>query len=149
MTARRNFHASALVLGSRGFLIVGPSGSGKSSLALCLLANADARDLYAAFVSDDQVFLSSTGGIFIAESIPAIEGRAEVRGSEIVSVPAVAAAVMDFAVIAVSQTSPERLPPEKEMHHLDGFGSLPLLRLPLEAKAPLDILLRLADERQT
>lgn len=38
--SRLNLHATGVVLGRRGYLIMGPSGSGKSQLARLLLENA-------------------------------------------------------------------------------------------------------------
>lgn len=140
----QNHHATALVVGCRGFLFVGPSGSGKTRLALACLAEAETGGMHTAIVGDDQVFLRQAGGSIIAEAPPAISGLAEVRGGGIVSVPSQAAAVMDFAVLPVSFGASERQPPENETYAVLGGLFLQLLRLPVEAARPLDLLLRLA-----
>lgn len=148
MASARNIHATALVIGTRGFLFVGASGEGKTSLALTCTAQAAARGIHAAFVGDDQVMIRSTGGHILAESITTISGCAEVRGSDIVNVPAIAAAVMDFAVLPVSGRAGERLAPEDEVYEIAEVGRLPLLRVPLEVLQPLAIIDLLAAGRQ-
>lgn len=147
MTAALNLHATALVIGTRGFLFVGPSGCGKSSLALSCMAEALAQGIHAALVGDDQVLISARNGAIVAEAIDTIAGQAEIRGADIVAVPCLAAAVMDFAIRPVQYNAAERLAPENEMYPIEGFGALPLLRLPLGQSSILDKLLRLADRR--
>ena len=44
MSAEAGLHATAVVYGEHGVLILGPSGSGKSALALALLAKARSAD---------------------------------------------------------------------------------------------------------
>ncbi len=143
----RNLHATAIVIGTQGFLFVGQSGSGKTSCALACLAQAKARGTFAAFVGDDQVMISVRSGKMIAEAIDAIAGRAEIRGAEIVEVPAISAAVMDFAVQPVDVSNSDRLPPENEQFYIEGAGALPLLRLPKPSSEILDQLLRIAAAR--
>jgi len=59
-------------------LIMGPSGSGKSDLALRLL------DRGFALVSDDQTLVRVDGGRLLASPPPTIAGKLEVRGLGIV-----------------------------------------------------------------
>lgn len=146
-TSAGNLHATAIVIGTQGFLFVGPSGSGKTSCALACLAQAQARGFFAAFIGDDQVLISVRSGKMIAEAIDTIAGRAEIRGAEIVEVPAISAAVMDFAVQPVDVRNSDRLPPESEQFYIDGAGALPLLRLPNPSSEILDQLLRIAAAR--
>lgn len=147
MSAPRNIHATAIVIGTRGFLFTGPSGSGKSALALTCLAQAEARGIYCAFVGDDQVLLSEHNGRIVAESIASIAGLAEARGCEILNVPQIAAAVIDFVFMPVSPPLNERLPTEHETYTIDGLGDLPLLRLRTDMPEALDLLLRLSEKR--
>ncbi|MCD2174665.1 HPr kinase/phosphorylase [Rhizobium sp. C4] len=146
-TNARNLHATAIVIGTKGFLFIGPSGSGKTESALACAAQAQSRAIFAAFVGDDQVMISVRSGRVVAEAIDTIAGRAEVRGAEIVDVPAISAAVMDYAVQPVDARNSDRLPPENEQFHMEGIGSLPLLRLPQPSAETLDILLRIAAAR--
>lgn len=143
----RNLHATAIVIGTQGFLFVGPPGSGKTTAALTCLAQAQVRGLFAAFVGDDQVMISSRGGRIVVEAIDSIAGRAEVRGAEIVDVPAISSAVMDFAVEPIDIAISDRLPPEDERFYIDEVGALPLLRLPNSSPETLDRLLRIAAAR--
>lgn len=143
-----NLHATGLVIGTQGFLFVGPSGAGKTTAALACLADAEQRGIYAAFIGDDQVMIRPVNGRIIAEAIGSIAGQAELRGGDIVAVPSIAAAVIDFAVTPtrVDQVAP-RLPAEGEQYEIGGLGVLPLLRLPLGPASALDSLLRLAAAR--
>ncbi|MPQ95723.1 HPr kinase/phosphorylase [Thioclava sp. JE_KL1] len=70
-----NLHASAVALDpERGVLIRGASGSGKSLLALRLMA------LGVSLVADDRVDLRTEGGALIASAPEPIAGRIEARG---------------------------------------------------------------------
>jgi HPr kinase/phosphorylase len=91
-------HASALLVGYRGILIRGPSGSGKSRLALSLLQSADAG--FARLVGDDRIHLEARHGRLLMRSPGALAGLIEVRGLGILRMPfepvAVAQAVVDL-----------------------------------------------------
>ena len=71
-------HASTVAIDGRAVLITGPSGSGKSDLALRLL------DRGFALVSDDQTLVRREGTQLIAAAPPTIAGKLEVRGIGIV-----------------------------------------------------------------
>jgi serine kinase of HPr protein (carbohydrate metabolism regulator) len=71
-------HASTVALDGRAVLISGPSGSGKSDLALRLL------DRGFTLVSDDQTIVRRDGDRLIATAPPTIAGKLEVRGIGIV-----------------------------------------------------------------
>tara|TARA_R110002072_G_scaffold2913_3_gene22458 strand:- start:1824 stop:2261 length:438 start_codon:yes stop_codon:yes gene_type:complete len=75
VTAPQNFHASVVAFGPRtGILIVGPSSSGKSTLALGLIQAG------AQLVADDQVLVSARNGALFARTPRSIAGMIEVRG---------------------------------------------------------------------
>lgn len=74
-------HASCCALSGAGVLIRGPSGSGKSSLALLLAASEDG-----AFVADDRVVCTEDAGRLLARPHAALAGRVEVRGQGILTV---------------------------------------------------------------
>lgn len=143
-----NLHATGLVVGTQGFLFVGPSGSGKTTVALDCLTQASGLGIFAALVGDDQVMVRHAGPRLVAEAIETISGLAELRGADIVKVPSVAAAVIDFAVMPITdaERSP-RLPAEDEQFEIEGLGAIPLIRLPLGQQQVLDRLLRLAAAR--
>ena len=67
-------HASALVVGEAGVLIRGPSGSGKSSLALALLALADNRRSFVRLIGDDRYRSARKQGEFWRAARRGIEG---------------------------------------------------------------------------
>lgn len=119
-------HASAVLLGHRGILIRGPSGSGKSRLALALLQ--DAGPDFARLVGDDRIRLEAAHGRLLMRPAKALEGLIEVRGIGIVRLPyeplAVASLVIDLGVPEVS-----RLPQETDLQaEIDGVA---LARLPV------------------
>ena len=86
--AVERLHATAIAVGSRAIVIRGPSGSGKSDLALrCLAVPASAMVRSPAkLVSDDQVLLTRTGLSLSASAPQALLGRLEVRGLGILEV---------------------------------------------------------------
>ena len=76
-------HASTVAMDGRAVLINGPSGSGKSDLALRLL------DRGFTLVSDDQTIVRREGDRLIASAPPTIKGKLEIRGIGIVEMETV------------------------------------------------------------
>lgn len=103
-------HATAIVLGDRGVLIAGPSGSGKSSLALALVEKYRAAGRFARLVSDDQVFLSAHQGRLVCHAPPTIAGLVEVRGLGPIATEYEVATTVDLLVRLVPADAVERLP---------------------------------------
>lgn len=120
--AEELLHASCVAWEGRGVLILGPSGSGKSALALSLLA------LGAGLVADDRTRVWRTGGRLRAAAPEAIRGMIEARGFGLLSAPAVEAEALVLAV-DLSRRESERLPPGRE---------LPLLGLSLPLRFGID-----------
>lgn len=125
-----NIHATAVVLGTRGFLFVGPPGAGKTALALSCMAAAKTSGLFAALVSDDQVLVSIHHGKIVARRPASIAGLAEVRGAGIVQVETMSSALLDYAILPVKPPFEPRMPPENETFLLPSGDFLPLLRIP-------------------
>jgi serine kinase of HPr protein (carbohydrate metabolism regulator) len=73
-------HASTVAIDGRAVLISGPSGSGKSDLALRML------DRGFTLVSDDQTIIKKDGARLLASAPPTIAGKLEIRGLGIVEV---------------------------------------------------------------
>ena len=106
----------------RGLLILGPSGSGKSALALELMA------LGAELVADDRTIVSAEGGGLIARAPAAISGMIEARYIGLLNAPARASAPL-HAAIDLGEVEEARLPLRRKMTLLD--SAIPLLHKPV------------------
>ena len=130
-------HGTSVAIGGDGILLRGPSGSGKSDLALRLI------DAGARLVSDDQTELSRDGDAVIMQEPQTIAGRIEVRGVGILRVPTAAQAPLRLVVDLVAPGRVERLPEPQFCEVLQ--RSIPLLALaPFEASTPAKIRFALA-----
>lgn len=143
----RTIHATCIALDGYAALILGPSGSGKSDLALRAITTPmrDGRRLLEpTLVSDDQVVVSRRGEALYANPPATIRGLVEVRGVGIVEVEHVADAEIVLAVDIDPAAKIERLPDEVATYPLLGV-KLPLMRLrAFEASALSKLMLRLA-----
>lgn len=72
-------HGSCVAFGERAVLIIGQSGSGKSGLALQMIA------LGAVLVADDGVRLQRAGDLVLARPPENLQGQIEARGIGILS----------------------------------------------------------------
>lgn len=100
------WHASAVALNGQSALILGASGSGKSSLALQLMA------LGAQLVADDRTCLTSFDGVLTASAPAAISGQIEARGVGILAAETCRQAPVKL-VIDLDSAETERLPPHR------------------------------------
>jgi HPr kinase/phosphorylase len=147
-------HASSVLLASAGrafgappeagILILGPSGSGKSDLALRLIERG------AALVSDDRTELFVRDDRLCARAPAALAGLLEVRGLGIVQLPYAPEACVAVVVQLVAPSEIERFP-ESERYEPPADLTIgaelhpPLLRLAAqEASAPARIALAAA-----
>ncbi len=103
MSGLTNVHATGLVIGRRGIMLRGPSGSGKSLLALALIDDALARGLEATLVADDRLDLNIEDGTLVMHAPGRIEGLIELRGRGIVSRPFVDRAHVHLVVDLVPE----------------------------------------------
>lgn len=143
--ATNTHHGTAIAIGPAAALIVGPSGSGKSDLALrCLtLAPTALIPETPVLVADDRVFLERVGRRLRVSAPETILGKLEVRGSGIITVPFRPSAHLALAVELVAPEGLERLPDPPPERDFLGIR-LPVLRLsPFEASAPAKLLLAL------
>jgi serine kinase of HPr protein (carbohydrate metabolism regulator) len=111
-------HASSVAVDGRAILITGPSGSGKSDLALRLI------DRGFNLVSDDQTIVRRAGDRLIATAPPTIAGKLEIRGIGIIEMDA--QADVPVALIVELTTDFARLPDDGRERQLLGV-SVPLI----------------------
>ena len=122
-------HATAVAIDGEAVLLRGPSGSGKSDLALRLI------DRGAQLVADDQTLLRREGDRLFASAPPAIAGLIEIRGVGLVRVPAAVVAPLVLIADLMASSDIERMP-EWRSETLLGVA-VPLVAVaPFEASAP-------------
>lgn len=97
-------HATSVAIEGAGILLRGPSGSGKSDLALRLIHEG------AQLVADDQTMLFVESGRLMAQSPPEIAGKMEVRGVGIVKMGAGAVVPVALLIDMVDAHDVPRLP---------------------------------------
>ncbi len=116
-------HATSVAVDGRAAIIRGPSGSGKSALALQMIA------LGAELIADDRTCIHREGNDLIVDAPDTIRGRLEARGVGILNAPAAGPAravlVVDLPPYGSTPNAP-RLPPD-ETEDLLGV-TLPLVR---------------------
>jgi serine kinase of HPr protein (carbohydrate metabolism regulator) len=95
---RTSLHATAVIHGESGVLILGPSGSGKSALALALMARATGAGAFCALIGDDRVFVRKAGDRLIAWGAANMAGVIERRMAGLVAVGHEPAAIVQLAV---------------------------------------------------
>ena len=123
-----NLHASTVALDGRAVVIVGPSGSGKSDLALRLL------DRGFVLVSDDRTIVRKADGRVIAAAPDTIRGKLEIRGVGIVDMPSVDD--MPVALVVELTSDITRLPDDSRVRNIMGIG-IPLISVDaMTASAP-------------
>ena len=133
---------TAVAIGDVALLLTGPSGSGKSDLALRLI------DGGARLIADDRVELTIADGRLCCRAPRAMPkellGRIEARGVGIVPVPVAPGAVpLQWVVALVPPDQVERLPVAETRQFLG--RRVPLLRLSaFEASAPAKLRLAAA-----
>ena len=128
-------HASTIAKDGRAVLITGPSGSGKSDLALRLL------DRGFTLVSDDQTIVRKDGERLVASAPPTIAGKLEVRGIGIVEVERIND--VPVALILELTSDIQRLPDDSRERPILGVP-LPFVTLdamPASAPAKVDLAL--------
>jgi serine kinase of HPr protein (carbohydrate metabolism regulator) len=128
-------HASTVATDGRAVVILGPSGSGKSDLALRLL------DRGFTLVSDDQTLIKKDGDRLVASAPPNIAGKLEIRGIGIVDMETLSNIPVALLVELTSEI--QRLPDENRERPLLGI-KLPLISIDaMTASAPSKVALAL------
>lgn len=128
MTSKATLHATSVVFCGRGLLLCGPSGSGKSDLALRLM------DAGGSLIADDYTDVEVEDGKVMATAPTATAGLMEVRGLGLLKVPAIRTSRIDMVLECVKPEFVERMP-DKETHAIEGV-LLPKWRVnPFESSA--------------
>jgi HPr kinase/phosphorylase len=126
-------HASAVLVGARAVLIRGPSGSGKSRLALELIQAARSGALrFARLVGDDRVHVEAAHGRLLVRPAAALAGLIELRGVGMLQLPYEPGAVVGLVVDLAAEA--ERLPDAQQQRmEIEGVA---LARLAVAAGEP-------------
>jgi HPr kinase/phosphorylase len=102
-------HAGAVGFAGSGILILGPSGSGKSGLALRLAA------LGADIVADDRVLLRRDGHRLLAAPPAALAGLVEARGVGVLRLPDMPVPVAVGLAVDLGRPAAARMPPRRKI----------------------------------
>lgn len=104
-------HGSTVAMAGQAVLITGAAGSGKSALALGLMA------IGAGLVSDDWTELTLSGDRVMADAPAAIRGRIEARHVGVLAAEAVGPQRLGL-VVELGEATGSRLPPEESIEVL-------------------------------
>ncbi len=134
-------HATTVAIDGAGVMLRGPSGSGKSDLAIRLIDDG------ALLVADDQTVLFSEHGRLMAQSPAEIAGKMEVRGVGIVKLgpPQIAP-----VALIIDMVEPHDVPrmPEFEPIELIGHAVPRIYLSPFEMSAAAKVRLALRALRE-
>ncbi len=129
-------HATCVSLDGMGLLIRGPSGIGKSDLALRLI------DTGARLVADDRVDLMISNNDVIARAPETLAGLLEVRGLGVLRFPFFDATIIHLVVDLANPKDVARLP-ERSITDLVGMDRPAVTLNPFEASAVTKVRLAL------
>lgn len=126
-------HATAVMIGEIGVLLLGPSGSGKSDLALRLV------DRGATLIGDDYLHAAKIDGGLQVTVPDRIAGLIEVRGVGIMPLPHRPSAPIALAIaLSNAGDGEERLPEPREI--VIAGAPIPIYSLvPFPASAPIKV----------
>ncbi|WP_242139106.1 HPr kinase/phosphatase C-terminal domain-containing protein [Sphingomonas sp. TREG-RG-20F-R18-01] len=132
-------HATTVAIDGAAILLLGPSGSGKSDLALRLI------DRGAVLVSDDYTVLARGDDRLLATAPATISGKIEVRGLGIIAVERTSDVPV---VLAVRLDRPVERMPVPTTADYDGIAIPEIAIDPFELSAPIKVELALRHARE-
>lgn len=121
-------HASCVVIGEAGVLILGASGAGKTSLALDLVEATTRTGRFARLVSDDRTLLRKIGTRIVARPHARIAGQYELRGHGVIQGAHENAVVIRLAVWCSAEDG-LRFPEQQDLIWRHGDMAAPMLIL--------------------
>lgn len=124
-------HATCVAIGTRGVLLLGGSGTGKSDLALRLI------DRGAMLVADDRCDLYDQRSVLLCRPPEALAGKIEVRGIGILERPWTAPVPIHLAVRLTDRY--ERMPDAGTREIVAGHALHAIKLSAFEASAPIKI----------
>lgn len=128
-------HATSVAIGDRAVLLSGPSGIGKSDLALRLI------DRGAVLISDDYTLIKRVNGQLVATAPATILGKMEVRGIGVVDMPHVSDIPVALLIDLFDKV--DRMPMEPLLRAIAGVD-VPVAKVaPLESSAAIKVELAL------
>jgi serine kinase of HPr protein (carbohydrate metabolism regulator) len=131
-------HVSTVAIDGHAVLLEGPSGSGKSDLALRLI------DRGAVLISDDYTILTARGGALIAHAPHTIAGKIEVYGMGILPMSHVDAVPVSLLVRLEDVVA--RMPEREPQRVIAGVAIPQIALIPREPSAPIKVELALRRE---
>lgn len=131
-----NIHATCIDYQGTGILIIGPSGSGKSDLALRLIMNKNAK-----LVADDRTDICNQNGKLTASCPSTIAGQMEVRGIGICNFSPCPQTEIRLVVNLLSDNQKVERLPEKQTICFCGVNIPQIYLHGLEASAPDKVIL--------
>lgn len=124
-------HATAVAIDGRGILLLGPSGSGKSEMALRLI------DRGAILVSDDAVAIDTVGDMPVVTSVQNIKGKLEIRGIGICEMQSLDSAPLRMIVELVDAV--DRMPVSTLTQTICGYMIPSIKLVPFEISAAIKL----------
>jgi HPr kinase/phosphorylase len=129
-------HGTVVALDGLGVLLIGPSGSGKSDLALRLL------EAGWSLVADDRVVIDLVDGRPTASAPALLAGLIEARGVGILPVPCLSHAEVVLVVLLTQPGLIERCP-EPETYSIENVRISAMRLAPFEVSATMKLRLAL------
>ena len=123
-------HGCAIVLGTYGLLVRGPSGSGKSILCRLLIDRWHQNHRHASWVADDRVILTASGTKVAVKPAPQLAGLHEQCFAGIQNETYSSKAIVDYVIELKNKNEMDRMPDPQSISLLAGCLPLPVLQAP-------------------